>query len=170
MSYVKLPTTTQDHCVGYQSVNQAIDNNTLLFQVFDEKHSTGVDGNSPYGRPTLAVGRHDDILIARSVADFDVDTAALPQPTLRLIVGGPIFGSLVFTRIAAGQWQIFFSTPQLYGAAALMKSSSSVDRKATCYRSTSLTQGPSVIVSTWNVATASLADLPFSLIVWTQAP
>lgn len=167
MSYVKLPTTVQDHAVGFQSVNQAIDNNSALYVHFRAKHSVGVDGNSPYGRPLSAVGRHDDILIARSVADFKVDTS-LPTPALSTVVSGPIFGGLTYTRLGTGQWQIFIATPQLYAATALMKSSASVDYKATCYRTTSLTQGPSFIVSTWNVATAALANLPFSLIVWTQ--
>jgi hypothetical protein len=168
MSYLKLPVTTQDHAIGFQSVNQAIDNNNFLATHFDAKHSIGVDGESPQGQPTKEIGRHDDILIARSVADFEVDTSIL-TPTLSAIVSGPIFGAVAYTRIAAGQWQIFIATPLLYAAVALMKSSSSVDRKATCYRSTSLTQGPSVIVSTWNVATPALEDLSFSLVVWTQA-
>jgi hypothetical protein len=171
VSYLKLPLTTQDHCVGYQSVVQAINNNGALVDAFDAKHSIGVGGESPYGQPTKAIGRHDDILIARSVADFDVDTT-LPIPALSTIVTGPVLvglGGLNYTRLGTGQWQIFLATPQLYAAVALMKSTASSDRKATCYRATSLTQGPSVIVSTWNVATPALADLPFSLIVWTQA-
>lgn len=168
MSYLKLPTTTQDHAIGYQSVAQAVDNNAALASVFDAKHSTGVDGNSPPGQPTRAVGRHDDILIARSVADFAVDTSR-PTPTLSAVVSGPIFGFLSYARLATGQWQIFLATPQLYAAVALMKSTTSVDRKATCFRSTSITRGPSIIVSTWNVATPALEDLDFSLIVWTQS-
>jgi hypothetical protein len=168
MSYLKLPTTTQDHCIGYQSVVQAINNNGAMVDAFDAKHSVGVGGNSPYGQPTRAVGRHDDAFIARSVAEFEVDTS-LPTPALSAIVSGPIFGSLAYTRLGTGQWQIFIATPQLYAAVALLKSSSSVDRKATCYRTTSLTQGPSIIVSTWNIATPALENLDFSLIVWTQA-
>jgi hypothetical protein len=167
VSYLKLPTTTQDHAIGSVTVGQMVDNNAALCAHFDAKHSIGVGGTSPYGRPVQAVGRHDDILIARSVAEFSVNTS-LPIPALSAIVTGPVFG-WTFTRLGTGQWQIFLATPQLYAAVALLKSSSSVDRKATCYTTTSLTQGPNVIISTWNVATAALADLPFSLIVWTQA-
>ena len=168
MSYLKLPTTTQDHAVGFQSVNQAIDNNNALKAHFATKHSVGIDGFSPQYKPTLAVGRHNDILIARTVAEIDVDTS-LPTPTLSAVVSGPCLGALQYARLGTGQWQIFFTTPQLFAAVGLMKSSSSVDRKATVYRSTSLTQGPSVIVTTWDVAAAAPDDLPFSLILWTQA-
>lgn len=168
MSYLKLPKTTQDHCVGFQSVVQAIDNNAALVAAFDLRHSIGVGGNSPLGQPTRALGRHDDILVARSVADFTVATT-LPTPRLSTLVAGPIFGSLAYTRLATGQWQIFLATPQLFAAVALMKSTTSSDRKATCYVATSPSTGPSVIVSTWNIATPALEDLPFSLAVWTQA-
>lgn len=169
MSYAKLPTTVQDHAIGFQSVNQATNNNSALFVQFRAKHSIGIDGNSPYGQPTKAVGRHDDILIARSVAELDVDTT-LPTPALQVILLGPLFGPFVYTRLGTGQWQIFLSTAQLFGAVALLKSSSSVDRKATCYRASSPSVGPSIIVSTWDVATAARADLPFSIVVWTQLP
>lgn len=167
MSYLKLPTTTSDHCVGYQSVVQAINNNAALVDAFDSKHSIGIGGNSPHGLPTFALGRHDDILIARSVADFTVDTT-LPTPRLSTLVSGAIFGSLAYTRLAVGHWQIFLGTPQLFAAVALMRSTASSDRKATCYIATSPSTGPSVIVSTWNVATPALEDLPFSLAVWTE--
>ena len=168
MSYLKLPKTVQDHCVGYQSAVQAIDNNAALVEAFDAKHSIGIGGNSPPGQPTRAVGRHDDMVIARSVADFDVDTS-VPTPVLVSLVAGPIFGALQYARLAAGQWRIFFGTSQLFAAVALMKSTASADRKATCYAVSTPSQGPSVIVSTWDVATATMDDLPFSLVVWTSA-
>ncbi len=169
MSYLKLPTTIQDHCVGYQSVVQVIANNVAMVDAFDAKHSIGVGGDSPYGRPAEAVGRHDDILIARSVADFEVNIG-LAIPALTTLVSGPIFGTAISTRLGTGQWQIYIATPQLYGAVALMKSVGSCDYKATCYRTSGFSTGPSIIVSTWNVATASLEDQPFSLVVWTSQP
>lgn len=168
MSYLKLPKTTQDHAVGLQSVNQAVDNNAELLTVFDLKHAIGINGNSPYGFPLRAIGRHEDMLIARSVADFEVDTAPL-TPRLVGRVLGPVFGALFFTRLAVGQWQIFINSPQLFAAVALSKSTASVDRKTTCFRTSTPSTGASLIVSTWNVATAALTDLPFSLVVWTQA-
>ena len=168
MSYLKLPKTTQDHCVGYQSVVQAVDNNAALLAAFDAKHSIGIGGNSPQGQPTRAIGRHDDILIARSVADFDVDTAP-STPVLVALLAGPNFGALQYVRLGTGQWRIFLGTPQLFAVVALMKSTASVDRKANCFLSNSPSIGPFVTVSTWDVSTAALADLPFSLVVWTQA-
>lgn len=170
MSYVKLFTTVQDHAVGQQSVVQAIDNNAALLTAFDAKHSIGIGGESPYGFPAKALGRHDDILIARSVADFEIDNTTTTT-RLKALVSGHIFGSLVYSRLAAGQWQILIATPQLFGAVALMKSTASVDYKANCYRVSSTTTGANIIVSTWNVnsgGTAALADLPFSLVVWTE--
>ncbi len=170
MSYLKLPKTTMGHAVGYQTVNQAIDNNAALVTAFDAKHSLGVGGSSPYGFPTYAVGRHDDILIARTVVDFYVDTSPL-VPLLTIRVGGPVLGSLLrYTRLATGQWRIFLATGQLFGCVALMKSTASVDRKATCYATYDPAIGPSVIVSTWNVATPTLSDFDFSMQIWTQAP
>lgn len=166
---MKLPTTTQDHAVGLQSVVQAIDNNAALLSAFDTRHSIGVGGNSPYGFPLRAVGRHDDILIARSVAEFFVDTVPA-TPTITGRLAGPAFGTLRVDRMAVGQWKVYLATPQLYAAVAMLKSTASVDRKANCYVAGSTSAGPTVIVSTWNVATPALADLSFSLVVWTQLP
>lgn len=172
MSYLKLPKTTSDHAVGLQSLNQAIDNNEALLTAFDAKHSIGVGGNSPYGAPTRAIGRHDDPLIARTVADFYVDTS-VQTPVLTMRVGGPVFGALRYLRIATGQWRIYIATAQLFGAVALTKASATVDYKANCYISYDPTTGPAVTVSTWDInsgAVPSLEDLNFSLVIWTQLP
>lgn len=167
MSYLKLPKTTQDHAVGLQSVNQAIDNNDALVLQFDARHSIGTAGYSPPGSGTAALGRHDDILIARTVANFGVDTTPA-TPVLVPHISGPILGALVYTRMAVGQWRIYLSTPHLFGAVALMEANATADYKATCYTQFSPTTGHAVTVSTWNVATPALEDLPFSLIFWTQ--
>lgn len=169
MSYLKLPKTCSDHAVGYQSVVQAVENNAALVTAFDAKHSIGIAGGSPFGLPTLALGRHDDILIARSAADFTVDTAPI-TPILVSLLAGPVFGALQYARLAVGQWQIWLATPQLFAAVALMKSTATADYKATCYAVSNPSTGPSIIVSTWDIATATLDDLPFSLVVWTQRP
>lgn len=169
MSYVKLPFTCQDHAVGLQSVNQAIDNNDAHYAAIDAMHSMGVNGDSPYGRPLQALGRHDDILIARSTSDFQIST--LPTPTLLPKVLGPMFGSLSYQRLAVGQWRIFIATPQLFGAVALMKAAAVQDYKANCFTVSDPSLGPSVIVTTWNIAGGpAAADLPFSLTVWAQFP
>ena len=164
---MKLFKTVQDHAVGFQSVNQAIDNHDALKTLFDVKHAIGVNGNSPYLQPTRSVGRHDDMVIARSVADFKVDTT-LVTPALVPYVSGPLFSPLLYQRLAVGSWRIFIGTAQLLGAVALMKSSASVDYKANCFVNVDPVQGPSIYVTTWNVPTPITADLPFSLQVWTQ--
>lgn len=171
MSYLKLPKTTQDHAVGFQSVNQAIDNNAALLAAFDLRHSIGVGGNSPYGAPTRAVGRHDDILIARTVVDFAVDTSRA-DPALQVITGGSLLVGGFVDRIAAGEWILHLATAQLFAAVALMKSTASVDRKATCYRTSSPSTGPAIYITTWDRSGGSWApdDLPFSLVLWTQSP
>ncbi len=167
MSYLKLPKTTMDHAVGFQSINQAIDNNDALFSQFDFRHSVGVGGNSPFGFPTRALGRHDDILIARTVADFAIDTARA-DPVLVPYVSGPVLGALNYVRLAVGQWRIFIASAQLVGVVGLMKSTGSVDYKANCLMSYDPSTGPAVTVSTWDVASAMTVDLPFSLVIWTQ--
>ena len=167
MSYVKLIKTVQDHAVGFQSVNQAIDNNQALVDAFNLRHAIGVGGNAPFRRPLASVGRHDDILIARSVADFTVDTT-LSVPALTAVIAGPLFGTTDYARISAGQWKIPLATPQFFGAVALMKSTASTDVKATCYASYDPSRGASVYVSTWIIDTGAWVtdDLPFSLVVW----
>lgn len=166
MSYVKLFKVVQDTAVGIQSVNQAIDNNAALLSLLDSKHSVDFAATaSMFRRP----GRHDDPLIARSVVRCTVDTSRA-VPVLVPIVSGPIFGSFVFTRLAAGQWRIALATPQLWFAVALCESTASIDRKATVYRSYASSVGPVCIVSTWEKSTSwALADLDFSLVVWCES-
>lgn len=164
MAYSKLFLTTQDHAIGFQSMNQAIDNNAALKDLYEAKHSLGVGGNSPYGFPLRSVGRHDDIVIARSVSRYGVDTS-LAVPALTVLQPGsmPSFAQ----RMGTGQWRIFVSTPQLFGAVALMESSASIDRKASVYPAYDPATGPQVIVTTRSAWAE--ADLPFSLIIWAQA-
>lgn len=169
-SYLKLFKTCSDHAVGLQSVNQAIDNNDALVAAVDLRHSVGVGGNSPSGFPAMAIGRHDDILIARTVAHFAVDTTPA-VPVLTLSLGGPVVGQRAYARLAVGQWRIYLATPQLFGAVALMQSSASVDYKANCLTSYGPATDHFVTVTTWNIAGGPIAaDLPFSLVLWTQAP
>jgi len=167
VSYVKLPKTTQDHAVGYQSVNQARDNDAALFAQFDAKHSVDF---AAAGSVFRATGRHDDPLIARSVLRCSVETARA-VPTLAPIVSGPVFGRLAFTRLQQGQWRIYIATPQLFFAVALCESTAAVDRKATAYRTYDPSTGPAVIVTTWErvAGTWTPTDLAFSLVVWCEA-
>lgn len=170
MSYLKLPKTTQDHAVGYQSVVQAIDNNAALKELYGAKHAVPLGVSSVVSSsPLLAMGRHRDILIARTVVEFALSTAI--TPTLTPTITGPIATPLFGTRLAAGTWKIFVSAVALFSAVALLKSTTSVDRKANCYTSFDPMRGPSVTITTWEIDTGVWvpADLPFSLILWTSA-
>jgi len=172
VSYLKLFKMVADFALGFQSINQARDNGEAIKDLYAVRHAMGINGfNPPSGNVAAQrIGKHNDILIARSVADFEVDTA-LATPVLVPRVAGPVFGNLFAQRMAAGQWRIFIATPRLFAAVALLKSTASVDRKANCYVAFDPNRGPSIIVTTWeqDIGTWTKADLPFSLAVWTQA-
>ena len=171
MSYLKLFKTTQDHAVGVQSVNQASDNNDAMKDLYDAKHSLGVDGYNTGGfsNPFRAVGRHDDQLVARTVARFRIDSTAV-VPVASTIISGPMLSLSTALRMGTGQWRIFVYTPQLFGAVALIEGAPAVDLKATCLLEFNPATGPCVVVSTWDVASAAKADYGFSLILWANAP
>lgn len=161
MSYLKLFKTCSDHAVGEQCVNQALDNNrALYFDQFDPRHSIGIDGKT-FGRNEFLVpGRHDDVLVARTVADFAIDATS----DVLALVNGPMFAGA--SRLKAGQWKIFLNTSQVFSAAATIKGATAgVARYATCFVSFDST-GPFVTVSTWNASGGVLADYDFSLAIW----
>ena len=170
MSYLKLFKVTQDTPVGYQTVNQACANATALLDLYDAQHGAGIGGynTSQYVSPLQAIGRHDDVRIARSVMHVFVDTS-LPTPALTARVSGPIFGTFVYVRLGPGQWRIFIASAHLVGATAMMKATSVGDYKATCYVSYDPATGPGITVTTWAVDGGSWTplDLDFSLAVWT---
>lgn len=172
MSYLKLFKTTQDHAVGTQSVNQASDNNDAMKALYDAKHALGVDGYNTGGasNPLRSVGRHDDPLIARTVARFVVDVSPA-TPVAFTIVSGPILRFFTSSRIGAGQWRINVPTPQLFGAVALVEAAATADRKATCLIEFNPVTGPCVVVSTWEDSGGvwSTTDLDFSLVLWTDS-
>jgi hypothetical protein len=171
VSYLKLFKTTQDHAVGVQSINQSSDNNDAMRDLYDAKHSLGLDGYNTGGfnNPFRAVGRHDDPLVARTVARFRIDSTAA-VPVASTIISGPMLALSTPLRMGAGQWRIFVVTPQLFGAVALIEGAPAVDLKATCFVEFNPATGPCVVVSTWNVASAARVDYNFSLILWANAP
>lgn len=164
MSYAKLFKVVPDFPLGFQTLNQANDNGEAILDAFDLRHGSPQLANGNRSTPLEYPGHHDDPRIARTVADFRVDAQLLELVPL---VSGPIFGTLFVTRLGVGQWRIYVSTPALFAAVALMKSTTSVDYRATCYIAYA-TNGPCVTVSTWNVATPAREDLDFSLILWAQ--
>lgn len=169
MSYVKLPTTCQDHAIGIQTVQQAEENNARIKEHLAVRHALGNGqfNTSSFINPLSAVGRHNDTLIARSVLQCFIDNTSA-VPTLLTRLSGPAFGVLNYIRRAAGQWQLFLQAPFEFGAVATMSASSTVDYAVRTYRITDPNYGPSLIVSTWAIDAGSwaLTDLPFDLALW----
>lgn len=163
MSYLKLFKTVSDHAVGMQCVNQALDNNfALYFTQFSPRHVREVEWVKPFGRnPFLVPGRHDDVLVARTIADFSINAtpAAMVLVTGPMVLGAPV-------RMKVGQWKIFVNTPQLFSAVATIKGASVGNaRYATCFVDMN-PGGAFVTVSTWNASGGVLADYDFSLALW----
>lgn len=167
MSYAKPFLTTSDHAVGEQCVNRAVDNNrALFFDYFEPKHTTGREPQDVF----LGKGKHDDVLIARTVADFLFIGDPLIMagaPCLFAEVSGPmVVGAAV--SLQAGQWKIRIATPQIYSAVATIKGATvSKPRAATCFVLIDAL-GPYVVVSTWDINGAALADYSFSLVIWSR--
>lgn len=165
MAYEKPFLTVSDHAVGLQCVNRALENNRALYRdQFDPTHSVGVGGSS-LGDPFLGPGRHDDPLIARTVADFTLDAAG--AVAVSLVTGPLIFDAP--TKVDTGQWVIYVTTPRLFSAVACIKGASiGAPRHATCHVSMDL-NGPYVTVSTWDFASSARISCDFSLALWAEA-
>lgn len=169
MSYVKLHTVVADFALGYQTMSQAGDNCDALKDVLDAEHALGNSGfnTSSYTNPLNEVGRHDDNLIARTVAHCYVDNTST-TPTLLTYFSGPAIGALNYVRRAAGQWQIFIQAPHEFFGIASLPAAGSVDYQARTYRVVDPTYGPSLIVSTWSITGGNwaLTDLDFDVALW----
>lgn len=164
MAYEKPFTTVQDFPLGYQSVNRLRDNNVAMNDLWDLRHSIGTAGYAPVSdNPLDKVGRHDDILVARTVAQFQVDTTTLELVPL---ITGPMLPVFTVTRIQVGEWIIYVRSRALFGAVATVKATASGPRKATCQ--VRYAQAPNVIVNTWDVATATRGDYDFTLTMWAE--
>lgn len=173
MSYTKLYTVVMDHAVGIGQVNGANANGEAIKDFYGVRHGLGIGQFNPTNAITGAiVGKHNDLLISRTVADFDIDsTLASPELTPRVI--GPLLGTnFVYAKMVTGQWRIYIATPRRFAAVALLKSTASIDRKATCFSVYDPLRGPGVIVTTWDRSGGSWAktDLSFSLVLWAQGP
>ncbi|HEY0882163.1 MAG TPA: hypothetical protein VGD87_11560 [Archangium sp.] len=164
MSYLRLFKVTSDFALGFQTLNQALENNRALYEQLDAKHSVG---NTAFGSPDpfLGPGKHDDFRVARTVADFAIDTTT-PVPSALSKVSGPMILGAV-TYIVDGLWKISMTSPRLFGAIASVRATATADRWAQC-RVYQDTQGPYVLVSTWDVGSAALANYDFSLVIWAQ--
>jgi len=169
MAYEKGYLVTQDKCVGTQSVNRVIENNRAIQSAWAAKHNAeaGPLSISLPTNPLYKVGRHNDILIARSVCDFDVVTTGTVT-TLAANVPGAIVAVGANSRLDFGYWLLYVGTPQLFGAIATIKADSNTEYKATC-RIVQSNAGKWLYVQTWDVSVPERVDIGFSVAVWTQS-
>jgi hypothetical protein len=172
VSYSKLFKVCQDFALGFQTVNQALDNNAALYSQFDAKHSVGVAGinTGGFSNPFRVLGRHDDPLVARTTARFLVDTTT-PTPTARAVVSGPMLNLSSPIYLGAGKWRLYVYTPQLFGVIAQSEATTSIDRKTTCLVEFNPSTGPSVSVGTWGISAGSWVgqNFDFSLTLWANS-
>jgi hypothetical protein len=166
VSYVKSFKVVSDFALGFQTLNQALENNRALLEQVDAKHATGRTAWSS-SDTYLENGRHDDPLVARTSADFEVDTTGTVIVARTLIRGPMIQSAPVNT--ALGQWKFVISTPQFFGAVACAKGvNPGAGMYATCFCDFSTTGPHTVTVTTWNVASGLPAFYDFSLVVWAE--
>lgn len=167
MAYEKGFKVTQDFALGIQSVNRGIANNEALRDLWTTRHSEGINGISAPGL-AFQFGRHDDILVARSVTHFTVATDS--GGTKYLIFDAEMRGALTSTyqpqRLGTGHWRIYVQSPNIFQAVATPYEASSTGYKANCRIVTAANGLPYVDVSTFNINTATRADIDFSLVVW----
>lgn len=166
LTYVKLPKAVSDYAVGVQSVNQALENNIALYDQYDLRHSVGVGvPGSNSSDPFLGPGRHDDWLVARTSADYEVDASGPTVVAYGVISGPLIVGAPEF--VTDGTWRIYVATPTLYGVVATIKAAATGDKYAQC-RLTPDLEAPYISVTTWDVASGALDNLSFSIVLWAE--
>jgi hypothetical protein len=169
MSITRRPTVCQDFPVGIREVQASIDNNDGLLQSWGSKHAIDRLDFSQTNR-LLTVGRHNDVLIARSVTDFYVDTSS-GTPVLSASLAGPAIGDVI--RLGTGSWSIgIIGMGQVFAAASLKVPDVTVGSAvlstvmAYVYQTASLAQR--IAVTTWRSSGYYFdrTDLDFSLAVW----
>jgi len=173
MAYNKPFTVCQNFPVGIQSVNRLIDNNQALYDLWTVKHGTRDDGSRDATLLDYATrfGRHNDILVARSVSHFTVETYADGTKYLQEQTTGRM--TRATERLGTGHWRIYLSVYDVFGGVATGYATSVVDRKVMVRTAISIGSPPLslpgyVDVSTWNVATPARLDFDFSLEFWSK--
>jgi len=169
VSITRRPTVCQDFPVGIREVQASIDNNAGLLQAWGTQHAIDrLDVNQT--NRLLAVGRHNDVLVARTVTDFFVSSSG-GTPSLVASLSGPAIGDIV--RLGVGQWSIgILGMGQVFAAASVKTPDITVSSAqlstimAYVYQPDSGRQR--VIVTTWRSAGFYFAqqDLDFSLAIW----
>lgn len=160
MSYVKLFTVCSDFALGFQTLNQGLDNNRAIYDQFDVGHSVG---RVAWGSPDaiLGKGRHDDPLVARTVVDVEIDSNGDPFGLLT----GPLMVGV--THLAAGTWRVQIGTGRIFYAFATIKGATAgVARQASAH--VAIGASPYVDVSTWNCSAGEKTDYSWSLVVYAE--
>lgn len=163
MAYSKLPKVVQDYPLGYQDLNQAIDNNAALRDLYDAKHGAREPSQLGANRWALA-GVHDDVHVARTVARVTVATVAtVVTPTLE-VTGLAITG---VTRVGTGQYALAVSGLASWWAAVTAEGTTT-QRKTISYRVQPTGGQHEIYVTTMELGSGLFqeADYGFDVVVW----
>lgn len=167
MAYSKLPKLCQDYPLGFQDINQAIDNNAALRDLYDVRHGILEPGpGSAGGRPpwTLA-GRHDDAHVQRTVAHVTVSTQGAFVSGSLTVSGSAI---TAISRGGTGQWVLSVSNLSAWWAAGQPHDTAASQRKVTCYRVLPTSGQHLLYVTTYALDSGAFAatDYDFSVALW----
>jgi hypothetical protein len=110
MAYAKLPLIIQDYGLGFQSVNQAADNEQALRDAYDAEHYVESVAFLGFGFSSVEkeFGAHDSFLIPRAVASVKTSTVTLTTGSTSTVFWFDIISpngrviSAQATRIATG--------------------------------------------------------------------
>lgn len=176
MSYDRVPLVCQDFQLGYRTINQAGENNRVLWARLLAKHLTATRSFPGDSR----IGHHNDYFVARSVACW--------FPTQNIdgtwFAGGtqPYFGSSfgIPQLRDVGRWRVpLFETSALLVTGCPILNGIGTFTGPTVGRKVGVKlflpasgQGPYVDVTTWDVTTSTsapaTAHMPFSLVLWAR--
>ena len=165
MAYEKPFLSVSDHAVGLQCVNRALENNRALFEdQFDPGHSAGLGGTAQ-SDPFFSPGRHDDPLVARTVANFSVSTVV--DEALAIVTGPFLFGAP--EKLDIGQWLIDINAAVVTKCYAVpLKATNGNPHAATCRIGTGDGGSSAVYVSTWDIIAGAPADIDFALVIFSE--
>lgn len=129
MAYSKLPKACQDYPLGLQDINQAIDNNVALRDLYDAKHGIK-EASARSGNLWALAGVHDDVHVARTICRVTVATSGtVVTPALQ--VSGLAVSSV--SRIGTGQY-LFPVNGLASWWAVVQAEGTTTQRRAICYR------------------------------------
>lgn len=167
MAYSKLAKVCQDYPLGYQDINQAIDNNAAIRDLWDVRHgllepASGAGG----GRlPWTVAGRHDDFFVPRSVALVEVGSSG-GVIFGEMTVDGDAFGDIV--RISTGKWILNINNLTAWWAVAQCMGGTTTQRRLNLHRSVPTTGQHALYISTYELSSGAFVetDIDFSVSVF----